>query len=121
MPLTSFMGSMGVSHANIPESLAAFNTQRGRDFLCEYLEYYLQKPDFWFDQSDAMAALLVLDERNGTELAATFHAQWEVCVRNKPNWDLPRHTDMFRMRLEDLMQLRHEVARSLFGGSETTS
>jgi hypothetical protein len=38
-------------------ALASFSTPTATKFLHQYLEYYLEQPDLWFDQTSAMAAL----------------------------------------------------------------
>jgi hypothetical protein len=49
-------------------ALSSFNTDNSIDYLKKYLDYYLTKPDLWFDQGDAMAALTWLDNKNNTTL-----------------------------------------------------
>ena len=85
--------------------LARFNSDESRGFLIEYLEYYLRKPDLWFDQGDAMAALLVLDERNGTSLGEPLRPLWDAFVRNKPQWKLGSYVDGLRCSLDAIIAL----------------
>ena len=42
-------------------ALARLNTPDGADYLVRYLGYYLDQPDLWFDQAEALAALRYLD------------------------------------------------------------
>jgi hypothetical protein len=65
---------------------ASFNTPRCIDYLNLYLDYYLSKPDLWFDQRDAMEAILYLDKLNATNHFERHIAAWTNFIRNKPNW-----------------------------------
>jgi hypothetical protein len=85
--------------------LARFDSNTSRSFLVEYLEYYLRKPDLWFDQGYAMAAVLVLDERNGTSLGEPLRPLWDSFVRNKPQWRLESYVDRLRSSLDGLLAL----------------
>ncbi|SHF25598.1 DUF6000 family protein [Pedobacter caeni] len=67
-------------------TLASFNTPEGIDYLERYLDYYLLKPDLWFDQREAMEALTYLDKINQTDLAAKYHNNWLKFVKKKDNW-----------------------------------
>src|SRR5687768_8634138 len=49
-------------------ALASFNTSNSIEYIVKYLDYYLHKKDLWFDQGDAMSALLWLDKKNKTTL-----------------------------------------------------
>lgn len=74
-------------------ALARLNTPTSAGWLREYLGYYLTRPELWFDQADAMAALLYLDQTNHTDHASELRSLWNDFVVNKPNWDLD---DTFR-------------------------
>jgi hypothetical protein len=76
-------------------ALARFNTPAAVKYLRDYLEYYLQQPDLWFDQQVALAALRFLDEKNHTADAKVFLPRWQEFVANKPNWDLGRASERF--------------------------
>jgi hypothetical protein len=58
-------------------ALARFNTVRARDYLVSYLDYYLGRPDLWFEQSEALGALAYLDQRNGRQDVAKVRDAWE--------------------------------------------
>jgi Family of unknown function (DUF6000) len=57
---------------------AAFNTPQCVDYLSQYLAYYLTQTHLYFDQSEAMAALLYLDEQNGTSVAKQHEEAWNA-------------------------------------------
>ena len=71
-------------------ALARLNTPVAVQYMRDYLEYYLQRPDLWFDQADVMAALYYSDSINGTTYADELRPRWEVFVHDKPNWNLDR-------------------------------
>jgi hypothetical protein len=50
-------------------TLAFFNTPESGQFLDTYLDYYLTKPNLYFDQNHVMAALLYLDKVNESHKA----------------------------------------------------
>jgi hypothetical protein len=58
-------------------ALRRFNSRQSVDFLVEYLEYYLTRPELWFDQSDAMSALGHLDRENGTHERDRLLPLWQ--------------------------------------------
>jgi hypothetical protein len=65
-------------------ALATFSTERSKAYLTDYLEYYLQQKDLWFDQADAFCALEYIDKG----AALNFIEKWDNFVSNKPNWNL---------------------------------
>lgn len=67
-------------------TFASFNTPEAIGYLERYLDYYLLKPDLWFDQREAMEALTYLDKINQTNLAAKHRHNWLNFVKKKNNW-----------------------------------
>ena len=82
-------------------ALSLFNTDKSIDYIKRYLDYYLGKPDLWFDQGDAMASLIWLDNKNNTSLIAdnNYMDKWTNFISNKPNWNLEHYTDFFNRRM----------------------
>lgn len=68
-------------------ALAFFNTSKCIDYLNQYLDYYLKKPDLWFDQADAMEAILYIDKINDTDYFNNHINNWLKFIENKPYWD----------------------------------
>jgi hypothetical protein len=87
-------------------ALASFATPGTIDYLKRYLEFYLRRPDLWFDQDDAMAALCWLDQQQGSDYASPFLPLWSDFVANKPNWDLEGSKEAFARQMARLEQLR---------------
>ena len=56
--------------------LAFYNNEKTLEYLELYLEYYLDKPNLYFDQESALEALLYLDEINKTDKYSKFHESW---------------------------------------------
>jgi len=59
-------------------TLAFFNTEKSIQYLDRYLEYYLRKPDLYFDQKYVLEALLFLDEKNRTTYISKFENTWST-------------------------------------------
>ena len=66
--------------------LASFNLPKSVDYLNLYLDYYLTKPDLWFDQRNAMEAILYLDKLNSTNHFDKHQNNWNEFIKNKPYW-----------------------------------
>jgi hypothetical protein len=73
--------------------LVSFNTTKCVDYLNLYLDYYLTKPDLWFDQSEAMEAILLLDKLNSTNHFERHIINWTEFIKNKPYWEKEIKTD----------------------------
>ncbi|TSJ40154.1 DUF6000 family protein [Fluviicola chungangensis] len=61
-------------------TLASFNTKRSVYYLNLYLEYYLTKPELYFDQGSVITALKYLDEINNTNNTEKHLKNWESLV-----------------------------------------
>lgn len=85
-------------------ALARFNTPSAVKYLREYLDYYLTRPDLWFDQGEVMAALGYLDRQNGTNIRAEYLARWEGFIANKPNWSLAQSDGTFEKRMATILR-----------------
>lgn len=90
-------------------ALTSFANKAAADTLSEYLDYYLNQPDLWFDQGQAMSALLYLDELLGSNKAAQFSRAWQQFVRNKPNWNLTDFNKQFRASMSTLEEIRQGI------------
>jgi hypothetical protein len=77
-------------------ALTTFATQKAKDYLISYLEYYLQREDLWFEQAEAFCALEQLDP----VAAGRYKNQWKDFITNKPNWDLTKSRINFLEQLE---------------------
>lgn len=90
-------------------TLAAFNTTTSREYLREYLDYYLKQHDLYFDQGAAMGAIAFLDEVNGTQVVAELMSEWKDFVRNKPHWCHEKCVQSFRDRMNILHTLQQKI------------
>jgi Family of unknown function (DUF6000) len=86
---------------------AAFNTAACVAYLNAYLEYYLRRPDLWFDQSKAMSALLYLDQQNGTHHIERHQEQWLKFLANKPQWGQEISTAYLEKQLKVIEVVRN--------------
>lgn len=89
-------------------ALAEFNSSAGIGFLEEYLSYYLTRRDLWFDQADAMAAIVYLDRVNGTDLQPRHMSAWNKFVEDKKNWDLAESVAWFEGKMATLWALKND-------------
>lgn len=92
-------------------ALASFNSENSVGYIKKYLDYYLSKPDLWFDQGDAMAALIWLDTKNGTTLVNDnkYLEKWNDFVSNKPNWSLDHYNDFFNRRMIKIQEIKNKI------------
>lgn len=84
-----------------------FYTPKAVDFLCRYLKYYLSKPDLWFDQEEAVGALLELDSKNGTNHFDSVAAQF-IAFQDNHQTTIEECGTRFRIQL-DAIEFIHEV------------
>ncbi len=62
---------------------AFYNNQKTIDYLNQYLDYYLQKPQLYFDQERVMETLVYLDGINGTNNFSKHLNQWEKMLQDR--------------------------------------
>lgn len=87
-------------------ALAEFNSDESVDVLCQYLDYYLEHHELWFDQGDAMAALVYLDRVRHTDVASGYKDRWLAFARDKPNWIIEEKIIDFAENMELLQRLK---------------
>jgi hypothetical protein len=92
-------------------ALALFNTDASRQYLRKYLEYYLSRPDLWFDQNYALAAVSLLDDFNGTSDHLHFEEAWQKFIANKPNWNIASTKIQFTNQWRSLRNVAESLAR----------
>jgi hypothetical protein len=83
-------------------AFAMFQSERARDYLKAYLDYYLKQPDLWYDQADVLAALHLLDPAE----AATYDASWQAFIINKPNHRLEETINWLEQSKEMVEKIR---------------
>ncbi len=86
-------------------TLASFNTAKSVQYLNRYLEYYLIRPDLYFDQGVVMVALKYLDEVNETNNLAMHLKNWEDYL----NW---RYHDQIK-NMNNLKEIVPDKAEEL--------
>jgi hypothetical protein len=89
-------------------ALAAFTTEKAKDFLTTYLNYYLDRKDLWFNQADAFCALEHLDK----DIANTLVGKWESFVADKEQWKLEISREHFSRCMLTLDKIRKAKALS---------
>jgi hypothetical protein len=90
-------------------ALASLANKAAADTLSEYLDYYLNQPDLWYDQGQAMSALLYLDELLGSNRTTQFSGAWQQFVSNKPNWNLTDFNKQFRASISTIEDIRQII------------
>ncbi|HEY0557070.1 MAG TPA: DUF6000 family protein [Thermoanaerobaculia bacterium] len=86
-------------------ALAALDEPAGNAYLEEYLDYYLQRIDLWFDQGEVMAALAYLDKKNGTDRLSRYLPLWHAFVADKKSWELGKSIAFFEENMDRLHAL----------------
>lgn len=89
-------------------ALAAFQTEKAKDYLIAYLDYYLDRKDLWFDQADAFCALEYIDKDQANRLVD----KWNSFVTDKEHWSLERSRKHFNSCMLTLDKIRKEKALS---------
>lgn len=56
--------------------LASYNDERTIQYLTDYLDYYLQKPELDFDQENALECIAYLDKENKTNNLNKYIDNW---------------------------------------------
>lgn len=86
-------------------ALAIFGTEKSKDFLNRYLDYYLTRKDLWFDQADALCALEYLDKNESNK----HLDKWQEFISNKPNWSFESRRLNFSNRIKDVFAIRNSM------------
>ncbi|WP_338846296.1 DUF6000 family protein [Massilia sp. W12] len=87
-------------------ALAEFNEPQSVEYLEKYLAYYLKQKDLWFDQGQAISALMYLDAINSTKNSDKYRSDWSAFIENKPNWNLEAEFSRFGERIEQVHSLK---------------
>lgn len=90
-------------------ALASFSSPAAIHYLEQYLEYYLEQPDLWFDQNSAMAALSYIGAKQGEDLITPYIPLWQKFIANKPNWDLAESIELFSQQMSALNEFKREI------------
>lgn len=96
-------------------ALALFNTDKTRSYIIKYLDYYLTRPDLWFDQGDAMASMIWLDKINETNFIETksYIEKWEAFTADKPDWKLEHYIDFFERRILKIESIKNRIKNGM--------
>ena len=57
-------------------ALARINTKESIEYLLQYLEHYLRRPEHMFDQREVLGAVEYCDMLNGTNVLSDFNDLW---------------------------------------------
>lgn len=86
-------------------ALAVFRSDNSKKYLTEYLDYYLERKDLWFDQADAFCALEYLDKNEAEKLLD----KWNSFVADKQYWSLEKsrnHFSGYMMTIDKIRQVK---------------
>ena len=86
--------------------LAYFNTEKSISYLRDYLTYYLEKPELWFDQREVMEALKYSDEKNNTNLLSSYSNLWLKFIENKPYWEKEINIERIKKQVVFISELQ---------------
>lgn len=65
--------------------LGFINEPRATKYLIEYLDFYLEQPQWGIDQVSVLEALQYLDEINGTKHISLYNEKWKAFCQFKMN------------------------------------
>lgn len=80
--------------------LAFFNNEQSILYLNKYLDYYLTKPDLYFDQEFAMTALLYLDKQNNTDYFSHHLPNWYNLKAEREKLQEHMHQELLKLHPE---------------------
>ncbi|MEP6903701.1 MAG: DUF6000 family protein [Actinomycetota bacterium] len=83
-------------------ALANFGTEKSKDILKRYLDYYLTRKDLWFDQHDAFAALFWIDKKE----AEKYESLWIGFAADKPHWNLEQSKEYFAESMQNIERIK---------------
>ncbi|MBO9199525.1 MULTISPECIES: DUF6000 family protein [Niastella] len=89
-------------------ALATFATDKAKDYLITYLDYYLDRKDLWFDQSTTYCALEYLDKNATARLTTKLNS----FIIDKTNWDLEKYRSSFidcMTTLDKIRRVKSEI------------
>jgi hypothetical protein len=86
-------------------ALATFNSDKSKEYLTTYLDYYLDRKDLWFDQAIAFCALEYLDKYHSHNLIG----KWNSFVSDKENWNLEKSRTNFSDSMATLNKIRQTM------------
>lgn len=84
-------------------ALATFGTENAKKYLIDYLDYYLDRKELWFDQADAFCALEYLDKNSANNLID----KWNSFVADKTYWSLEKSRTHFSKRMLTIEKIRN--------------
>lgn len=87
-------------------TLALFNTERSVYYLNLYLEYYLTKPELYFDQGSVITAFKYLDEINSTNHVEKHLKNWENFVTWRNEKQIENLNDLRTLILDKSPELQ---------------
>ena len=88
---------------------ASFNTKKCIDYIETYLNYYLNKPDLFFDQREALEAIVYLDKINGTNLYSKYRDMWMKFLENKPYWQKSIDFESFEKQVDVINKIKKNI------------
>ncbi|MBB4805238.1 hypothetical protein HNP38_000510 [Chryseobacterium defluvii] len=56
--------------------MESYNNEKTVQYLIDYLEYYLRKPELYFDQEQVLESVVFLDKVNGTKNKEKYLEIW---------------------------------------------
>lgn len=92
-------------------AMARFNTPSSVHYLKQYLSYYLKRPDLYFDQGAAVAAVLHLDKKNQTDTFGELSESWEAFAASRSEgYGLAALVERFDEELGAIDEIAREVS-----------
>ncbi len=97
------------------KTLALFNTEYAVSCFNLYLDYYLTKPELYFDQDDVIYALKYLDGINQTNHIEKHLKNWENFVLRRNQKQIENLTNLKRMFPDNCQELDKQIQETQSG------
>lgn len=92
-------------------TLAAFNSKKSANYLNRYLEYYLTKPELYFDQSNVLQVLKYLDEINGTNHLSKHLSSFKMFLELQQELTINTLENIKKIMPEKLGEMEQEIQK----------
>jgi Family of unknown function (DUF6000) len=96
-------------------ALASFNSEKAIETLINYSNYYLIKRNMIFQQTEALAALILLDKKNGTNKVQELKLMelWKKFNQKNPALNLDDTVSLINSKLEKVEKYKSQLKNGI--------
>ncbi len=91
------------------KTLASFNTEKSVNYLNQYLNFYLKKPELYFDQDSVITALKYLDEINNTNYIENHIEDWIKFSNWRSNYTYRNLSNLKKTMPENTIEIENQL------------